>query len=328
QWEDKGVRFDQGDLLISSVKAKELLFDPNRAKRYMIRVDRTETVITAATGIWYNLNYADRVPSVIAFWGVPMFPTEGPPSYVEEEGRWLRRGSIDIGLATTYGHTDTHVSGNVANSNTTGIDKAYAEIDLTWWGFPFFGEVFGTDLGAMVAYRNNVYDHNTDVKGNLAPTNLIRPNISWLWTNLMYRFAWGPYYDSPQAWAKVGYVFYDFDVATSPLVVVDKTFNGAYVGGRFLFPLNGLLNNLNMYVDAGAAMGDYKERGRSSVSPVTPKKYATLFRGETALSYYWTEWFSTDAQFWVDSLFMNFNPSGDVIETYWGFAGLRLQFRI
>lgn len=321
QYEQGDISFDQSQLLISSVKVQELLYDPVRAKRYNIKVDRGETVVTTATGLWYNIRYADRDPSWIAFWGRPMFGEFYPTAY---EGRWLRGPSLDLGLGVTYGHTETTVSGGVANSNTTGIDKAYGQIDLTWWGFPF--RVFGDDLGAMIAFMNNTFDRQTDVEGNTAPTPEIRPDISFLWSNLQYRFAWGPYYDSPQIWAKVGYLFYDFNVDTSPLVVVDHYFNSVYIGGRFLFPLNGILTNLNAYVDAGAGIGEYVESGRTQAG-VSPSNPAAMFRGEAALTYWFTKWLSLDAHFWVNSLFVDFNPTGNVIETYWGLAGGRVMFR-
>ncbi|OGQ35585.1 MAG: hypothetical protein A3F16_04385 [Deltaproteobacteria bacterium RIFCSPHIGHO2_12_FULL_43_9] len=321
QYDQGDIPFDQSQLVISSVKVQELLYDPVRAKRYNIRVDRGETVVTTATGLWYNIRYADRDPNWIAFWGKSMFGEFYPAAY---EGRWLRGPSIDLGLGVTYGHTETIIGGDVANSNTTGIDKAYGQIDLTWWGFPF--RLFGDDLGAMVAFMNNTFDRQTDVEGNTAPTPIIRPDISFLWTNLQYRFAWGPYYDSPQVWAKVGYLFYDFNVDTSPLVVVDHYFNSVYLGGRFLFPLNGILTNLNAYVDAGAGIGEYVESGRTQAG-VSPSNPAAMFRGEAALTYWFTKWLSLDAHFWVNSLFVNFNPSGSVIETYWGLGGGRIMFR-
>lgn len=322
QWDDNGLPFDQGNILITSVVAEELLYDPVRAKRYNINVSKGETVVTTATGVWYNLKYGERDPNWIAFWGRPMFGDFYPQAAYE--GRWLRGPSLDLGLGVTYGHTETQVTGGVANSNTTGIDKAYGEIDLTWWGFPF--RLLGDDLGAMVAFRNNTFDRQTDVTGNLAPTPIIRPDISWLWTNLQYRFAWGPYYDSPQLWAKVGYLFYDFNVDTSPLVVVDHDFNGVYLGGRFLFPLNFIVDNLNAYVDAGAAPGSYQESGRSQAG-VSPQSTAVMFRGATALTYWFAKWLSVDAHFWVDTLFVQFNPTGTVTENYWGFIGGRVMFR-
>ena len=240
-------------------------------------------------------------------------PEREPATVVEVYSR-IPTLDLMFGSGWTYGEGDS----DVPNLNISFLSRVYAEFLVRWWGAFWF---FGPDLGMEAYYWTpSLYSTKCPTCQSYGTNNArdVSINIHKITASLLYRFV----FPSIQLTPEVGYVWYLFDIPTSPtLIIVDHDFQGVSMGGRINASLATWFPSVSLFGITRVALGDYDERGR--VLSIGREKSATMLHGEVGLRYDWGSRVYTDAVWHNETFWYHFN-SGNARSSYWN-VGLRIE---